>query len=90
MKQFFFSQDVCEAEMYLARFEVRDLKTGLSRVETGRYRENASIGKRDELIFDSAKTVKTERRPFVVVPIPGETDWVKAEYKQVGLACMNG
>jgi hypothetical protein len=48
--------------MYLARFEVRDLKTGIQRVETGRYREHASIGRRDELVEDAAATIKMERR----------------------------
>jgi hypothetical protein len=69
--------------MYLARFEVRDLKTGMVRIETGRYRETATIGKRDELIFDATKTIKMERRPFILVTVPGETDWCREEYKKV-------
>ena len=78
-------QDVCEAEMYLARYEVRDLKTGSTRIETGRYRETTNFGRRDELVTDPSKTVKMERRPFILVSVPGETDWVKEEYKQVCL-----
>ena len=69
--------------MYLARYEVRDLKTGSTRIETARYRETTNIGRRDELVADPSKNVKMERRPFILVSVPGETNWVKDEYKQV-------
>ena len=66
-------QDIFDPEYYLSTFEIKDLSTGQTRLETGKYRDLTPCGPREELNPDSAVTVNSERQSFYAITIPGKS-----------------
>ncbi len=75
-------QDMFDPEYYLSVFAVRDLSTGRKRLATGRYRDVAPVGPREEALLDNGATVHAERQSIYCVSVPGETPWVREEHRR--------
>ncbi len=70
-----------EPELYAEEFTVKDLTTGATRRETGRYKDSLSFGPKEEIIdHGAAKTA--ERNSYYCVSIPGEAPWTKEYFKR--------
>ena len=70
-----------DPEYYLSQYEVKDLSTGTTRTVSGRYRDMAQCGPREELVSSSAECQTSERLGFYCVSIPGESPWVLDSYR---------
>ena len=77
-----------DPEYYMSEYKVRDLSSGKVRLASGRYRDFADTGPREEIVHDDAVT--DERQTFYCVTVPGEAAWVqdakKREYTETSNA----
>ena len=78
-------QDMFDPEYFMSEYEIRDLSTGTVRLASGRYRDFADAGPREELLSDDA--VSDERQSFYCVSVPGEAAWVQDALKKLSPAC---
>ena len=69
-----------DPEYFMSEYKVRDLKSGKVRLASGRYRDFADTGPREEIINDDAVT--DERQTFYCVTVPGEAAWVQDAKKK--------
>jgi len=74
-------QDMFDPEFYLSQYQVRNLSTGEIRTVSGRYRDIAPCGPREELMTDTDKCQTGDRLAFYCVSLPGEAPWVTQAYK---------
>jgi len=74
-------QDMFDPEFYLSQYQVRNLSTGEMRTVSGRYRDIAPCGPREELMTDTDKCQTGDRLAFYCVSLPGEAPWVAQAYK---------
>ncbi|KAK7079339.1 hypothetical protein SK128_013886 [Halocaridina rubra] len=75
-------QDMFDNEFYLDIYEVRDVKTGASRLRPGRYKDIAECGVGEEIITDSPQCQPGDRLNYYCIPLPGENEWVKEIYRE--------
>jgi hypothetical protein len=68
--------------MYLCAFEVRDLSTGATRLDSAKYRDLTPLGPREKMVDDPAKTITKDRQSFYCVSIPAEAPWVLGEFNK--------
>lgn len=68
-------QDMFDPEYFMSEYKIRDLSTGKVRLASGRYRDFADVGPREEILHDDA--VRDERQTFYCVSVPGEAPWVQ-------------
>ena len=78
------SQDMFDPEYYLSVFPIKDLSTGATRLGTGKYRDVAPAGPREEVFFDAPECVNRERNAFYCVSVPGEAGWARDEFAKRG------
>ena len=69
-----------DPEYYMSEYEIRDLSKGTVRVGSGRYRDFADTGPREEIVYDE-KVKNDERHTFYCVNIPGESSWAQEAWK---------
>jgi len=74
-------QDMFDPEFYLSQYQVRNLSTGEIRTVSGRYRDIAPCGPREELMTETDKCQTGDRLAFYCVSLPGEAPWVTQAYK---------
>ena len=65
----------------MSEYEIRDLSTGTVRLASGRYRDFADAGPREEILHDDAVT--DERQTFYCISVPGEAAWAKDSFKKM-------
>ncbi|NWW85465.1 MCMBP protein, partial [Rhynochetos jubatus] len=70
-------QDMFDPEFYTGVYETVDPNTNARVLHFGKYRDVAECGPQQEIDFNSAQTVTSERQTFYCVPVPGESAWVK-------------
>ena len=84
-------QDMFDPEYYMSEYKVRDLSSGTIRIASGRYRDFADTGAREEILHNDAVT--EERLTFYCVTVPGEAAWVqdvkKKEYSDMAPNVQN-
>merc|ERR1712226_1293616 len=68
-------QDMFDPEFFMSEYKIRDLSSGTIRLASGRYRDFADTGPREEIIHDDA--IRDERQTFYCVNVPGEGAWVQ-------------
>lgn len=73
-------QDMFDPELYLARYQVTNIKTGTITLRSGRYKDVAECGCHEEIHMDAPDNVTRERMTLYCVPVPGESAWVKENY----------
>ena len=64
-----------DPEFFMSEYKIRDLSSGTIRLASGRYRDFADTGPREEIIHDDA--IRDERQTFYCVNVPGEGAWVQ-------------
>jgi len=69
-------QDMFNPEIYLSEFEIRNLSTGSSSVNCGRYRDVLCNSLREEILGESDLNVMKDRNVVYCVSIPAESPWV--------------
>lgn len=69
-----------DPEYYMSEYKVRDLSSGKIRIASGRYRDFADTGAREEILHDDSVT--DERQTFYCVTVPGEAAWVQDAKKK--------
>ena len=70
-----------DPEYYLSQYQVRNLSTGEVRTVTGRYRDIAPCGPREELMTETDQCETGDRLAFYCVSVPGEAPWVADAYR---------
>lgn len=75
-------QDMFDNEFYMDLYEVKNEKTGATRLCPGRYKDIAECGVGEEIITDSPRCEAGDRLTYYCIPIPGENQWVKEIYKE--------
>ncbi|KAK7500684.1 hypothetical protein BaRGS_00007928 [Batillaria attramentaria] len=70
-------QDMFDPELYLAQYQVTNVKTGTVTMRSGRYKDIAECGCHEEIHMDAPGNVTRERMTLYCVPVPGEAAWVK-------------
>ncbi|XP_022288732.2 mini-chromosome maintenance complex-binding protein-like [Crassostrea virginica] len=73
-------QDMFDPEFYMGEYEVSDVNTKANLMKSGKYKDIAECAKHQEINADSDNNITMERQTLYCVPIPGETEWVKADY----------
>jgi len=69
-------QDMLDPEIYLAEYEIRNLASGTSSIQCGRYRDILQNGMREEILQESHHNKMKDRGIVYCVSIPGESAWV--------------
>ena len=74
-----------DPEYFMSEYEIRDLSTGTVRLASGRYRDFADAGPREEILHDDAVT--DERQTFYCISVPGEAAWAQDSFKKMSPDC---
>lgn len=69
-----------DPEYYFSEYKIKDFVKGTERLASGRYKDFADQGPKEEIITDSGIT--EERQMYYCISIPGEAAWAKFEYKK--------
>ena len=64
-----------DPEYFMSEYKIRDLSSGTVRLASGRYRDFADVGPREEILHEDA--LRDERQTFYCVSVPGEAAWVQ-------------
>ena len=64
-----------DPEYFMSEYKIRDLSSGTVRLASGRYRDFADVGPREEILHEDAP--RDERQTFYCVSVPGEAAWVQ-------------
>lgn len=75
-------QDMYDPEFYLGSYEVVDTKTGKTSMKSGKYKDIAECASFQQINMDSTNNKTMDRQTLYGVPIPGESEWVKAGYTE--------
>ncbi|XP_048249235.1 mini-chromosome maintenance complex-binding protein-like [Haliotis rufescens] len=73
-------QDMFDPEFYLGAYEVTDMKSKQTQMLSGKYKDIADARTHQEVNIESGRNVTMDRQTLYCVPVPGESDWVKAGY----------
>ncbi|XP_037908654.1 mini-chromosome maintenance complex-binding protein [Hermetia illucens] len=76
-------QDMCDPEIYLEKYEVRDKNSGSSRIQQGKYRDCLAVGPHEEADLTSNQNVHGDRRTIFVITVPGLNDWAVSHERSV-------
>ena len=80
-------QDMFDPEYFMSEYEIRDLSNGTIRLASGRYRDFADAGPREEILYDDC--VRDERQSYYCISVPGEASWVQDAFKSLSPDCGN-
>ncbi|XP_065071215.1 mini-chromosome maintenance complex-binding protein-like [Rhopilema esculentum] len=74
-------QDQFDPEYYLGHYETFNKDTKEKKIRIGMFRDTNDCEKGETILYDSESNKTMERQSLYCVPVPGENEWVKNEFK---------